>query len=510
MMDLNLGRKHGLIVMLGMLVFTPPLTMGGSQDLKNVYRSGPIILKNAPGFGEGTDWKTQFYNTFTDIIVAADGSIFAASSRQHTIFKFDSKGSLIKSFGQKGQGPGDFNGPDDLSILDGKYLVVGEYALGHRISLFDLDGNFVKLLKTKHHVYSSTALRDGKVAYIGITHREQDSLHPVEIQTVYIKDIDTQEETEVHSYRTTARSIRLKWGGSIGFSGDTGGQTYLVRTHEGNLAVGISMEPHVTVYSLDGSKLSEFSLRGKPVPVTKSIIRRYKDIQLNNMRQDPQHQQGIWKESLKELKKASFDHLFSDYLPLYHEILTDEEGHLLVFRSEDCFVDCPILIDVYSSEGEFVCETEIKTGNYHLIVDKRRKHMCFTKSGLVALVQPKEEVYDFHLKMIKVVFDYPHQRMFLSPYEANVKPFEFNMLGISYEQRMDKSLYVRDVIIDSPASEKGIKMGDIIIAINGKNLQDYDYMDIYDLFREENNKIEITLQRELKLTKVALTLKRLI
>lgn len=114
------------------------------------------------------------------------------------------------------------------------------------------------------------------------------------------------------------------------------------------------------------------------------------------------------------------------------------------------------------------------------------------------------------LKRFKVVFDYPHQRMFLSPYEASVKPFEFNMLGISYEQRMDKSLYVRDVITGSPASEKGIKTGDLIIAINGKNLQDYEYMDIYDLFREENNKIEITLQRESKQIKVSLTLKRLI
>lgn len=401
---MNRERKQGLIVMLGMLVLIQPLPIGGSPELQNVYRSGPIILKNAPGFGEETDWKTQFYNTFTDITVAADGSIFAASSRQHTIFKFDSKGSLIKSFGQKGQGPGDLDSPDEISILDGKYLVVGEYASNRRISLFDLNGNFVKLLKTKHNVFHPTALRDGKIAYIGITHREQDSLHPKQIQTVYVKDIDTQEETEVHSFRTISRFIRLKRGGSIGFDGDTGGETYLIRTNEGNLAVGISTEPFLTVYSPDGSKLSEFPLRGKPIPVTKSIIHRYKDIQLNDMRQDPEHQQGTWKETLKEVEKASFDHLFSDYLPLYQEILVDEEGNFLIFRSEDCFIDCPILIEVYSPEGDFVCETEIKAGEYQLIVDPRRKHMCFTKSGLVALVQPKKDAHDFYLKMIKVVF----------------------------------------------------------------------------------------------------------
>lgn len=403
-MDLNLGRKYSLLVIFGMLVLTLHFTMGGSLDLKSVYRSGPILLKNAPGFGEETDWKMQFYNSFTNITVAADGSIFAASNRQHTIFKFDSKGSLIKSFGQKGQGPGDFNGPNDLSILDEKYLVVGEYASGHRISLFDLDGNFVKLLKTKHSVFYPTALRDGKVAYIGLAHRDEGSQNSVQIQTVYIKDINTQEEMEVHSFRTTIRSIRLKFGGSISFGEDTGGWTYLVRTNEGNLAVGFSMESFVTIYDPDGLKLSEFTLRGKPVAVTKSIIRRYKDIQLNNMRQEMQSKQDIWKESMKEVEKASFDHLFSDHLPLYHEILTDEEGHFLVFRTDDCFVDCPILIEVYTPNGEFVCKTEIKTGEYKLIIDKRRKHMCFTKNGLIALVQPKKDVDDFHLKMIKVVF----------------------------------------------------------------------------------------------------------
>ena len=130
-------------------------------------------------------------------------------------------------------------------------------------------------------------------------------------------------------------------------------------------------------------------------------------------------------------------------------------------------------------------------------------------------VKPSGLVFDGNLgfgvlKRFKVVFDYPHQRLFLIPNEASVKPFEFNMLGISYEQRMDKSLYVRDVIAGSPASEKGIKKGDVIIAINGKNLQDYEYIDIYDLFREENNKIEITVQRDSKLMKVSLILKRLI
>ncbi|MFW6128679.1 MAG: 6-bladed beta-propeller [Candidatus Aminicenantaceae bacterium] len=139
---------------------------GNQPEVKDVYKTGIIILKNTPGFGEKTDWDTFFYNTHTDITVAPDGSIFAASSRQHKVFKFDSNGNLIKSFGQKGQGPGDFNVPGDLSILDEKYLVVGKYAGNHRISLFDLEGHFVKVLKTTKSVHYPLALKDGKIAYV--------------------------------------------------------------------------------------------------------------------------------------------------------------------------------------------------------------------------------------------------------------------------------------------------------------------------------------------------------
>lgn len=396
--------KFKLGVIIGIMASIPIFTWGTSQDLRTSYLSGPIILKNAPSFGEKTNWALQFYNTFTDIIVAPEGTIFAASGRQNTIFKFDSSGSLIKSFGQEGQGPGDFNGPNNLSILDGRYLVVGEYSLGLRISLFDLEGNFVKLLKTDQSAYYPTALRDGKIAYLGLTHRKLNNQSSLQTQTVLIKDIETQKEYELCSFTTPTRSIRLKRGGTVGFDGETSGWTFLAQTGEGNLAVGISSEPFVTVYSPEGTKLFQFPLRGEPIPVTKQLIRHYKNIQLESLRQEAEYAESWVSDQIHEIEKASFDHLFDETLPFYNELLTDEEGNFLFFRKDECFTNCPIVIDVYSPKGEFICTTEIKSGAYSLIIDKRRKHMCFTKSGLIALVQPKTGESEFILKMIKVEF----------------------------------------------------------------------------------------------------------
>jgi len=139
----------------------------------------------------------------------------------------------------------------------------------------------------------------------------------------------------------------------------------------------------------------------------------------------------------------------------------------------------------------------------------------FSEENANTGIKPSGFIYDGNLgfgilKRFKVVFDYPHHSMYLIPNKASVKPFEFNMMGISFEQRMDKTLYIRDVISDSPASKNDLKKGDVITAINGKKMEEYEYMEIYDLFRDENRSIEISIQRESKQIKVSITLKRLI
>lgn len=398
--EIHVLRWASLLILMSLFSLA---AFGGQSEVKDVYKAGVITLKNTPGFGEKTDWETLFYNKNTDITVAPDGTIFAASSRQHKIFKFNSNGKLIKSFGQEGQGPGDFNMPGDLSILDGKYLVVGEYALSHRISLFDLEGHFVKVLKTTKSVSSPLALREGKVAYMSISHGAEDKGQTEQFQSVYIKDTATQKEIEVSSFNTALRAISLKSGTRFSFDESAQGRAYITRTKDGNLVVGISNQPFLTVYSPDNEKLYEIALRGEAIPVTRSVLRRFKEEQLDDLRENLQFMKGPGAAMVKELEKADFGTVFDEHLPLYRELLADEAGHILVFRKDGCFFDCPNTFEVYTSEGDFICETEIKTGDYKLSINRLQKHMCFTEEGLMAIVEPKDSP-QFRLEIIKVSY----------------------------------------------------------------------------------------------------------
>jgi hypothetical protein len=376
--------------------------LSGKTDLLNVYKSGPIRLDQDPEFGKNTDWNSLFYHRFCDLAVAPDGSIFIASSRQHKIFKFDPDGSLINSFGQEGQGPGDFNMPGDLSVLDGKFLVVGDNPRWQRISLFDLKGNFKNILKTGRPPYRPVALREGKIAYIVHNYRGEGQSDRKKIESVIIRDVNSDQEVKVAEFTFNMASLKVGQG-SISFGDATSGDFFIASSYKGDLIVGNSLNPFLDVYSPEGSKISTIPLNTKPIPVTKQWINDYKKYHIDRLGLNSRLSQDQIQDMQKRLKKASWDHLFSENLPLYRDILVDLEGNILIFTKTDCLADCPIVLQVYSSKGDFICETELVEGPFSLTVDSRIKNMCFTSSGLIAMVEVKDAA-EFELRVIKVPY----------------------------------------------------------------------------------------------------------
>jgi C-terminal processing protease CtpA/Prc len=62
----------------------------------------------------------------------------------------------------------------------------------------------------------------------------------------------------------------------------------------------------------------------------------------------------------------------------------------------------------------------------------------------------------------------------------------------------------------SPASEKGIKKGDKIISLDGMNIEEYNFNEVYDLFIQEGKEINITIERNGKIYSMVVKLRKLI
>lgn len=117
-----------------------------------VYKFSPegkilMTLGKAGQPGTGTD---QFYCP-ADIVTAPDGSIFVSDGHEGDhpngrILKFTKDGKFIKTWGQKGKGPGEFASPHTLALDSRGRLFVGDRANG-RIEIFDQDGKFLEETK---------------------------------------------------------------------------------------------------------------------------------------------------------------------------------------------------------------------------------------------------------------------------------------------------------------------------------------------------------------------------
>jgi hypothetical protein len=359
-------------------------------DLQDHYKKGELVLKGIEGFGEGNDWEELFYDPYKDMAAAPDGSIFVVNSRTHNVFKFDKNGKFLKAFGRRGNGPGEHVNPDDPSILDNKYLVVGEYAANRRFTLWDLNGNYKNVVRTKTSIFYLTALRGNRVAYYTFDQHVQKTNGYQSTVAIIIKDITSGEEKIIKKITFPDRSsVKTKMGGSFGMR-NFFGEVYLVQTIDGNLAVGFSNQPQIDIFSPTGEMIHSFDLKITPIPAGKTYIKEFKDnfwAELNGKDETTMNSNTKFVHELqkKTFRNFDFSTLFAKYLPLYKEILVDSEGNFLVFTFTPCQENCNPIFQVYSKEGKFICETKLNRGKYELEIDRRFKKICFTSEGIFGL-----------------------------------------------------------------------------------------------------------------------------
>jgi len=107
--------------------------------LPSCKNEAKLSIKLEKKFSLKGDGNTNFYEP-GGIAVDKDGNIYVADSGNERIVIFNSKGEFIKSFGRKGQGPGEFLSPWQIAIYNNELYV---YDWGRNIQKFHLDGQYI-------------------------------------------------------------------------------------------------------------------------------------------------------------------------------------------------------------------------------------------------------------------------------------------------------------------------------------------------------------------------------
>ncbi len=368
-----------------------------SSNIESTYLNHPNFkLKSDNDFGKDTAWSDLFFKQFVEIAVSDDGSIYATNSRAHRILKFDRNGRHVATFGKKGEGPGDLVNPGSPSILDNRYLVVDEYALRRRISIFHLNGKFFKLIKTGGSVFGCCALKNGKIAYLSKRFPADEKKEKTVITRVYIQDVNTMKKKIVREYRSSVGKNRIRIGKVGIYFGTTKGSVLLARTSTGNLIVAKSDTAKIEIFDPDGRNIRQFNLDFQRTRITQPYLDALKSDIIR------QYQKRGANHIVKAIRKADLAQLFQSHHPYYKYLAVDHAGNLLFFTYREVDQkDGKIPFEIYTVKGEHQGHACMHIENLQLGVDSRFQRMIFSKKALFAYTGIEDEAGDIDYRIFK-------------------------------------------------------------------------------------------------------------
>jgi C-terminal processing protease CtpA/Prc len=111
-----------------------------------------------------------------------------------------------------------------------------------------------------------------------------------------------------------------------------------------------------------------------------------------------------------------------------------------------------------------------------------------------------------------VVFDYSRQQMILEPNRHFSEPDEYDMSGVLLiaEGNDFKILKVKELIENSPATDAGLRAGDVISTVNGRPAAKLTLERVRQMFKKEGQSYLLSIKRGDEKMQTRIRLRRLI
>ena len=116
------------------------------------------------------------------------------------------------------------------------------------------------------------------------------------------------------------------------------------------------------------------------------------------------------------------------------------------------------------------------------------------------------------LSRFRFITDYPHKRLWFVPTDAVKGPFHFDGSGVQLTARdaTFRAVDIFNVLPDSAAAEAGLKAGDQLRAIDGREVKAAELPEIRDLFKQPGKTFKLTISRGGEEQEITLTTRAVI
>jgi len=112
-----------------------------------LYNKDILSLEEELTIGKTKEGKEPVFFSISGIEVDSDGNIYVLDGRARKIKVFNKDGKNIRSFGRKGQGPGEFQITNDIILTPDETIMILDRA-NLRLSFFSLEGELLKEVST--------------------------------------------------------------------------------------------------------------------------------------------------------------------------------------------------------------------------------------------------------------------------------------------------------------------------------------------------------------------------
>ena len=304
--------------------------------------------------------------------IDSQGNIYLAGyeNTEGMIFKFDSEGNFVRSFGHKGQGPGELQGRNYVSLYltvdRNDNIAVSDY--GNKIVVFDREGQLIDEKKIDSGTICITPLSNGNfLSYIRVMDGRSEFINqnPLTIfssQLVEIKELDKQMiPNPIVGKRLKGSYHVLSWNIANGkiFSG------FQERGYE------------ISAFDLDGNLVRKIKKEFKPVPISDDYKSAFME----------QFNAPIFEPIRSKI-------YFPDAMPPFHAFLADEKGRLFVMTYEEGKNPGEYMYDIFNPDGVCVGHKSLKvhhdeSGVYAKMKNGRLYRLNEKNSGYKELVVSK-------------------------------------------------------------------------------------------------------------------------
>jgi len=119
-----------------------------------------LILKEDLCIGDEEGIEDFIFSQIRSVQVDEEENIYVLDSKEVCVKIFDKNGKHIRTFGKKGQGPGEIQSPSRMYLAAGKEIMIYDSA-NNRLSFYSLDGRCLREIPTGKYRFSR-AIPDSK------------------------------------------------------------------------------------------------------------------------------------------------------------------------------------------------------------------------------------------------------------------------------------------------------------------------------------------------------------